>query len=119
MVPLRVSSARSRFRRVGRTVAASDVAARLLRGGLHGDGAGSGAADRATRAAAAAAVCRAGAVRLVGLETGTIVREANHLLQNPEAHAEMAVAVNPYGDGLASRRIVSILLGENWQEFRP
>ena len=61
----------------------------------------------------------AGAVRLVGLETGTIVREANHLLQNPEAHAEMAVAVNPYGDGLASRRIVSILLGENWQEFRP
>ena len=61
----------------------------------------------------------AGAVRLVGLETDTIVREANHLLQNPEAHAEMAVAVNPYGDGLASRRIVSILLGENWQEFRP
>ncbi|HAC80562.1 MAG TPA: UDP-N-acetylglucosamine 2-epimerase (non-hydrolyzing) [Deltaproteobacteria bacterium] len=61
----------------------------------------------------------AGAVQLVGLDEETIVREANILLQDPAAHQMMAVAVNPYGDGQASARIVSILLDEPWAEFRP
>ena len=61
----------------------------------------------------------AGAVRLVGLDTERIVREANILLQDAAAHEKMAVAVNPYGDGQASTRIVSILLDEPWSEFRP
>ena len=61
----------------------------------------------------------AGAVRLVGLGAERIVREANCLLQDAAAHEKMAVAINPYGDGQASTRIVSILLDEPWAEFQP
>ena len=60
----------------------------------------------------------AGAVHLVGLDEANIVREANLLLQDRVAHEKMAVAINPYGDGHASARIVSVLLGEDWEEFR-
>ena len=52
----------------------------------------------------------AGTLKIVGTETGTIVREVNHLLDNPAAHAEMARAANPYGDGHAAERIVQALL---------
>ena len=50
-----------------------------------------------------------GASRLVGADAEAIVREAEELLRNPEAHDAMARAVNPYGDGQASERIVSII----------
>jgi len=52
----------------------------------------------------------AGALKLVGTDTQTIVREANRLLDDPTAYAAMAKAVNPYGDGRAAQRIVESLL---------
>jgi UDP-N-acetylglucosamine 2-epimerase (non-hydrolysing) len=52
----------------------------------------------------------AGVLKLVGTATPRIVREANRLLDDPSAHAEMARASNPYGDGHAARRIVEALL---------
>jgi UDP-N-acetylglucosamine 2-epimerase (non-hydrolysing) len=61
----------------------------------------------------------AGTVRLVGTERAAIVAETCRLLDNPAAHARMAQAVNPYGDGRASSRIVAALLGESVEPFRP
>jgi UDP-N-acetylglucosamine 2-epimerase len=52
----------------------------------------------------------AGVVRLVGTDRRRIVTEATRLLRDPAAHAEMATAISPYGDGTAARQIVSILL---------
>jgi UDP-N-acetylglucosamine 2-epimerase (non-hydrolysing) len=53
----------------------------------------------------------AGTVKLVGTETATIVNETARLLDDQAAYAAMAHAVNPYGDGHASERIVASLLG--------
>jgi UDP-N-acetylglucosamine 2-epimerase len=53
---------------------------------------------------------QAGTVRLVGTEQAEIVNQAKHLLDDPEAYAAMANAVNPYGDGQAAKRIVQALL---------
>lgn len=53
----------------------------------------------------------AGTVRLVGTDQNRIVSETRNLLDNPEPHAKMANAVNPYGDGHAAERIVQALLG--------
>ena len=52
----------------------------------------------------------AGTLKLVGTETSQIVREANRLLDDPTAHAEMAKAANPYGDGHAAERIIHALM---------
>jgi UDP-N-acetylglucosamine 2-epimerase len=52
----------------------------------------------------------AGTVRLVGTDRERIVNEARRLLDDSEAHAEMARAVNPYGDGCAAERIVKAIL---------
>jgi UDP-N-acetylglucosamine 2-epimerase len=52
----------------------------------------------------------AGTAKLVGTDTEVIVREAARLLDDPAAHQAMARAVNPFGDGHAAERIVSILL---------
>jgi UDP-N-acetylglucosamine 2-epimerase (non-hydrolysing) len=52
----------------------------------------------------------AGAARLVGLDRSRIVQEATQLLDNPQAHAQMAQVVNPYGDGRAAQRIVAAIL---------
>ena len=52
----------------------------------------------------------AGTLKLVGTETGQIVREATRLLDDPVAYAEMAKAVNPYGDGHAAERTIKALL---------
>ena len=52
---------------------------------------------------------KAGTLRLVGTETADILREAKRLLDDPSAHAKMAKAVNPFGDGHASERIIEAL----------
>ncbi len=52
----------------------------------------------------------AGVVKLVGTSRERIVGEASRLLSDPAAHAAMARVVNTYGDGLASQRIVEVLL---------
>jgi UDP-N-acetylglucosamine 2-epimerase (non-hydrolysing) len=52
---------------------------------------------------------QAGTARLVGTVTASIVQNVVELLENPAAHRAMANAVNPYGDGHASQRIVNLL----------
>lgn len=50
------------------------------------------------------------AARLVGTKHSRILKEAEKLLRDPVAAMAMASGVNPYGDGKAAERIVSILL---------
>ena len=52
----------------------------------------------------------AGTAKLAGVEKDEIVKLANELLDDPAAYAGMAKAVNPYGDGHASERIVQAIL---------
>jgi UDP-N-acetylglucosamine 2-epimerase (non-hydrolysing) len=52
---------------------------------------------------------QAGTVRLVGTDTETIVREVSLLLEDAAAYTAMAEAVNPYGDGHASGRILEAI----------
>jgi len=51
----------------------------------------------------------AGTVKLVGTDRDRVVSEASKLLDDPEAYAAMARAVNPYGDGQACPRIAAFL----------
>jgi UDP-N-acetylglucosamine 2-epimerase (non-hydrolysing) len=51
----------------------------------------------------------AGTSKLVGVDEETIVREVSTLLDDPERYAQMSRAINPYGDGTASRQIYDIL----------
>jgi UDP-N-acetylglucosamine 2-epimerase (non-hydrolysing) len=57
----------------------------------------------------------AGTARLVGVDEDRIVTETRRLLDDAAAHAAMARAINPYGDGQAAERIVSRLLAEHGQ----
>lgn len=54
---------------------------------------------------------RAGTVKLVSADTKRIVFEVSDLLENYVNYLAMAKAINPYGDGKASDRIVNILSG--------
>jgi UDP-N-acetylglucosamine 2-epimerase (non-hydrolysing) len=54
----------------------------------------------------------AGTVRVVGTDIGKIVTETCRLLDEPQEYQKMARAVNPYGDGRASERIVQALLAQ-------
>lgn len=51
----------------------------------------------------------AGCVKLVGADRLQIVSSVAQLLESPSEYRQMAKAVNPYGDGLATQRILSIL----------
>lgn len=51
----------------------------------------------------------AGTAKLVGTQPERVVAEASRLLSDPSAYAEMANAVNPFGDGQATERIVAIV----------
>jgi UDP-N-acetylglucosamine 2-epimerase (non-hydrolysing) len=53
---------------------------------------------------------KAGTVRLVGTNQEQLVSETRNLLDDSAAHAAMAKAINPYGDGHAAERIVKALL---------
>jgi UDP-N-acetylglucosamine 2-epimerase (non-hydrolysing) len=66
---------------------------------------------------------QAGTLKLAGTEEAVIYKMASQLLTDPEAHRQMAVAANPYGDGKASERIVQAILhyfgrGEKPEEFK-
>ncbi len=66
----------------------------------------------------------AGTVRLVGTDEDVVVEEVTRLLVDPDAHAQMAHAVNPYGDGQAARRVVGAIehlfgLGPRPADFAP
>jgi UDP-N-acetylglucosamine 2-epimerase (non-hydrolysing) len=52
----------------------------------------------------------AGTARLVGTDPHRIEAETRRLLDDPEAYAAMAHAVNPFGDGHAAERIVEALV---------
>jgi UDP-N-acetylglucosamine 2-epimerase (non-hydrolysing) len=52
----------------------------------------------------------AGVTRLVGTDANCIFNETCRLLDDPRAHAQMAQAVNPYGDGNAAARIIAAIL---------
>jgi UDP-N-acetylglucosamine 2-epimerase (non-hydrolysing) len=49
----------------------------------------------------------AGTIELVGTDSRSIANAAERLITDPQAHAAMANARNPYGDGRAAERIVA------------
>ncbi|MFZ1289761.1 MAG: UDP-N-acetylglucosamine 2-epimerase (non-hydrolyzing) [Melioribacteraceae bacterium] len=55
----------------------------------------------------------AGTVKLVGTDKNIIVREVSNLINSKTEYEKMANAVNPYGDGFASVRILEILKNYN------
>jgi UDP-N-acetylglucosamine 2-epimerase (non-hydrolysing) len=59
---------------------------------------------------------QAGLARVIGTARDAIVEHVEELLRDPRAHRRMATAVNPYGDGQASKRIVEVL--RNWRAGR-
>ena len=65
----------------------------------------------------------AGTVKLVGIVEDDIYNMANELIVDEKAYQKMAKAVNPYGDGRASERIVQFIIhrflkGEAPEEFQ-
>jgi len=54
----------------------------------------------------------AGTVKVVGTSFPSIVEETTKMLDDEQSYKSMARAVNPYGDGRASQRIVAALLGQ-------
>ncbi|MBI1338494.1 MAG: UDP-N-acetylglucosamine 2-epimerase (non-hydrolyzing) [Phycisphaera sp.] len=53
----------------------------------------------------------AGTVRLIGANRDRIIDSVSELLSNKQTYRHMAEAVNPYGDGKASGRIIDALRG--------
>ena len=53
----------------------------------------------------------AGTALLVGTDRDNIVSEVERLLDEPEHHARMAAAHNPFGDGHAASRIAEAVMG--------
>lgn len=53
----------------------------------------------------------AGTVRLVGTNSKLIEEQVNILLSNSSDYKKMSRAHNPYGDGLASKRILEFIMG--------
>lgn len=51
----------------------------------------------------------AGTLKLVGTSEETIYHNFKNLLENKDEYERMSLASNPYGDGLASKRIADIL----------
>lgn len=51
----------------------------------------------------------AGTLRLVGTEEENIYKNFKKLIEDTDEYRQMSTASNPYGDGLASKRIADIL----------
>lgn len=54
----------------------------------------------------------AGTVKIVGTEYESVYSQIEKVLDNPEELDKMATSINPYGDGLASKRIVAAIVKE-------
>ena len=52
----------------------------------------------------------AGTLKLVGTDEEAIYRETKKLLEDKSAYEKMSKASNPYGDGMASKRIVDAII---------
>ena len=50
----------------------------------------------------------AGTAKLIGTDPKSILRETGNILTNKKAYHEMSKAINPFGDGKASERILKI-----------
>ena len=61
---------------------------------------------------------KAGTLRLVGTDEEVIDKRFKELLEDPKAYNSMAKACNPYGDGLACKRIADILEGKEYQPWQ-
>lgn len=67
----------------------------------------------------------AGTVKLVGIDADVIFKETELLLSDPNEYKRMQKSVNPYGDGKASKRIISAILhyfgftDKRMEEFNP
>ena len=66
----------------------------------------------------------AGTVRLVGTDKDLIVDQVSNLITDEAAYLSMAQAVNPYGDGRASQRVVAAIehffgIGDRLPDFTP
>lgn len=59
----------------------------------------------------------AGTLKLVGTDEEVIYREFKKLLEDEYEYEKMSKASNPYGDGLACKRIVDILENGKCEEF--
>lgn len=64
----------------------------------------------------------AGNARLVGAQTETIVEAVTELIESEDAYSAMSQAINPYGDGRSSDRVVAAIaamlgVGERLPEF--
>jgi UDP-N-acetylglucosamine 2-epimerase (non-hydrolysing) len=59
----------------------------------------------------------AGSAKPIGVDRQAIVNEVTRLLDDTGTYERMARAVNPYGDGRASARIVAAMLGEAYLPF--
>ena len=51
----------------------------------------------------------AGTVKLVGTDKELIIDQVSKLIEDEEYYNKMSLANNPYGDGLASKRIIEKL----------
>lgn len=60
----------------------------------------------------------AGTVKVIGVDEENILAEAKRLLDDGDEYTRMVKAVNPYGDGHASERIVEAILNEiaDWHD---
>jgi len=58
----------------------------------------------------------AGLARIIGTNPDVIVKHVEELLEDGLAYRRMTTAINPYGDGRASERIVEVL--RNWRSGR-
>lgn len=52
----------------------------------------------------------AGTVKIVGTDADVVIKETSRLLDDADEYKRMANAINPYGDGYASERIVQAIL---------
>lgn len=57
-----------------------------------------------------------GLARIIGTDPAVIVEHVEELLKDDLAYRRMTTAINPYGDGRASERIVEVL--RNWRSGR-
>lgn len=60
----------------------------------------------------------AGTLKLVGTKKDRVLAGIKNLMHNKKDYQDMAAAVNPYGDGMAARRIADIILKtlNSWRE---
>lgn len=52
---------------------------------------------------------KAGTAKLIGVDCNTIIKETQELIDNEVVYNKMSTAINPYGDGYASEKIIDVI----------